>query len=189
MYATDCSEPLSQSAKAHVCHYSWNGQVWLHINDCTLQKIHSLPIQEALIHDWKQSYIASPTSSPYVGKLLMVRFSMYVYYSTLPTISHIREKNILLCQCMMHCVPWWWVDDLLIHVYKGKLSLKLFSPKKIFSEILKYYSPELSSTKNFLLIMDLCRHKLCMGSGDTFYKCCEYRHHDQPLHQEIVTLS
>ena len=61
--ASFCSELLSKSGLTHVCHYSWNGQLWQHQNDCTF---HSLSMGGA--HSQVEASITSPTFPPYVGK-------------------------------------------------------------------------------------------------------------------------
>ena len=70
--ASFCSELLSKSGLTHVCHYSWNGQLWLHQNDCTFLKIHSLSTGGA--HSRVEANITSPTFPPYVGKQLTALF-------------------------------------------------------------------------------------------------------------------
>ena len=52
--------------------YSWNGQLWLHQNECTFQKIHSLSTGGA--HSRVEASITCPTSPPYVTKQLTALF-------------------------------------------------------------------------------------------------------------------
>ena len=95
--ASFCSELISKSGWTHVCHYSWNGQLWLHQNECTFQKIHSLSTGGA--HSRVEATITSPTSPPYVAKQLTALFhtqplfSFLVHFSVVATIySRIQVK-------------------------------------------------------------------------------------------------
>ena len=51
----------------HVCHYSWNGQLGLHQNDCTFKKCTAC-LREGLIHEWKQALLAPPSPLMLVKK-------------------------------------------------------------------------------------------------------------------------
>ena len=86
------SELLSKSGYTHVCHYSWNGQLWLHQNECTFPKIHSLSTGGA--HSRVEASITSPTSPPYVAKQLTVLFPTQLLCSFLVNAKH-STNNIL----------------------------------------------------------------------------------------------
>ena len=68
-----------------------NGQLGLHQNQCTFQKIHSLSTRGA--HSRLLAHIASPTSSPYVSTQLTALFytqsllKCLVYGTAAPTVN------------------------------------------------------------------------------------------------------
>ena len=67
--------------------------LWLHKNESTFQKIHSLSGGGA--HSRVEAYIASPTSPPYVGKQLTVLLHTVQHaYSVVPTIFQLKSNQI-----------------------------------------------------------------------------------------------